>query len=55
MLYFPILHGTFPHWLPIWGGETYEFFRPVFNLADSYITTGILLIIIFFRKSLKEL
>lgn len=55
MLYFPLIHGILPKWLPIWGGEPYEFFRPVFNLADSYITTGILLIILFFRKSLKDL
>jgi signal peptidase II len=55
MFYFPIIHGHFPTWLPIWAGEDYEFFRPVFNLADSYITTGILLILLFFRRSLKEL
>jgi signal peptidase II len=55
MLYFPILHGNFPSWFPIWKGEEYEFFRPVFNIADSSITVGILLIIFFYRKSLKRL
>jgi len=55
MLYFPILRGHFPSWVPMIGTHPYEFFRPVFNLADSSITCGILLIILFFRKSLKDL
>jgi signal peptidase II len=50
MLYFPILHGHFPQWLPFWGGEDFEFFRPVFNLSDSSITVGVLSLIIFQRK-----
>jgi signal peptidase II len=55
MLYFPILRGHFPSWVPMVAGHPYEFFRPVFNLADSSITCGILLIILFFRKKLKDL
>jgi signal peptidase II len=55
MLYFPLIRGHFPSWVPIVGTHPFEFFRPVFNLADSSITVGILLIILFFRKSLKEL
>lgn len=50
MLYFPIIEGRFPSWVPIWGNEFYMFFRPVFNIADSAITIGIGLII-FFQKS----
>lgn len=46
MLYFPILEGHFPNWLPIWGGEEFQFFRPVFNVADSSITIGVILIIL---------
>lgn len=47
MFYFPILKGTFPNWLPIWGGEYFIFFRPVFNIADSSISIGVALIILF--------
>lgn len=50
MLYFPLINGTFPSWLPIWGGESFEFFRPVFNIADSSISIGVLLFVIFQKK-----
>ena len=40
MLYFPLINGTFPEWLPIWGNESFQFFRPVFNLADASIFIG---------------
>jgi signal peptidase II len=55
MLYFPIVQGRFPNWLPIWGGEDFEFFRPIFNLADSSITVGILIIIFFYRQWLRKI
>jgi len=54
MLYFPIIHGHFPQWIPLWGGEDFEFFRPVFNLSDSSITVGVLSLIIFQRKFYKS-
>lgn len=50
MLYFPILEGTYPQWFPFWGGEQFLFFRPVFNIADSSITTGVLSLILFQRS-----
>ena len=50
MFYFPILRGTFPDWLPIWGGDTFLFFRPVFNIADTSITIGVASIILFHRN-----
>ncbi len=46
MLYFPFAEGFFPDWLPIWGGESYLFFRPVFNIADVAISSGVILIIV---------
>lgn len=50
MLYFPLIEGQFPSWFPLWGGENFIFFRPVFNLADSYITIGVLMLLLFYRK-----
>jgi signal peptidase II len=50
MLYFPIVEGTFPNWVPGWGGEHFLFFRPVFNIADASITTGVLMILLFQRR-----
>ena len=50
MLWFPMIHGVFPTWLPIWGGDFFEFFSPVFNIADSAITVGVFLIIFFQKK-----
>ena len=54
MLYFPILKGTFPNWFPGWGGEPFEFFRPVFNLADAAISVGVITILIFQKTYFKE-
>lgn len=54
MFYFPIIKSQFPNWLPIWGGQNFIFFRPVFNIADSAITIGVLIIILFQRKYLQE-
>jgi signal peptidase II len=50
MFYFPILEGNYPQWIPFWGGQSYIFFRPVFNVADSAITTGVLTLLIFQRQ-----
>ena len=50
MLYFPILRGHYPDWFPFWSGQPFLFFRPIFNIADSFITTGVISIILFHRK-----
>jgi signal peptidase II len=54
MLYFPVIRGTFPDWFPVWGGEPFEFFRPIFNIADAAITTGVLSILVFQRRFFKH-
>ncbi|MBW4775825.1 lipoprotein signal peptidase [Prevotella histicola] len=50
MFYFPLFHGTFPDWCPLWGGESFIFFSPVFNFADSCISVGVFAILLAFRK-----
>jgi signal peptidase II len=54
MFYFPLMHGHFPQWMPIWGGEEYEFFRPVFNIADAAISVGVVMLILVQRKDAQR-
>ena len=54
MFYFPLLSGNYPDWIPFLGGQDFVFFRPVFNVADSSITLGILSILIFQKRFFKE-
>lgn len=55
MFYFPLIKGNWPSWSPINAGESFLFFRPVFNIADSSITVGISIILIFYRKFFNEI
>jgi signal peptidase II len=50
MFYFPILEGNYPQWLPFLGGDSFIFFRPVFNVADSAITSGVIYLLLFQRQ-----
>jgi len=50
MLYFPIIKGSFPAWFPFWGGQEFIFFRPIFNVADASITTGVAILLVFQKK-----
>jgi signal peptidase II len=54
MFYFPLIDSHFPSWFPIWGGQEFIFFRPVFNVADSSISVGIVAIFIFYRGFFDE-
>ena len=54
MLWFPLLEGNFPDWFPIWGGEHFLFFRPVFNVADTSISVGIGMIFLFQKRYFKK-
>jgi signal peptidase II len=55
MFYFPIINTHWPDWSPINAGEPFVFFRPVFNLADSSITCGVLSILLFQKRMFKDL
>lgn len=51
MLQFPIIrNAVFPSWIPFFGGDTFTFFSPIFNIADVCVTTGVALFIIFRKK-----
>ena len=54
MFYFPIVQTVMPEWVPVWGGEVFVFFRPIFNLADSAICVGVFVLLIFYRHTLSE-
>lgn len=54
MLYFPIIQTTYPTWFPFWGGERFEFFSPVFNIADASISVGLIVILLFQKRFFVE-
>jgi len=53
MFYFPLINGHFPNWFPFVGGNHFIFFRPIFNIADAAISTGVINILIFHRSFFK--
>lgn len=53
MLYFPIIHLKLPGWVPLWGGEYFDFFSPIFNIADASISIGIIAILLFQKRFFK--
>lgn len=55
MFYFPLINTRWPMWSPINAGESFIFFRPVFNVADSAITCGVLSIILFQKKMFRDI
>lgn len=55
MFYFPVINTHWPNWSPINSGESFIFFRPVFNIADSAITCGVISIILFQKRMFKDL
>ena len=55
MLYFPLVVTEYPDWFPIWGGQPFIFFSPVFNFADACISVSVVAILLFCRKELSKL
>ena len=55
MFYFPIIETDLPNWLPIWGGDHFIFFSPVFNFADACISVGVVVLLLFYRRELGEI
>ena len=54
MLYFPIIDTKFPSWVPGIGGNNFEFFSPIFNIADASISCGVITLLVFQKKFFKK-
>lgn len=54
MLYFPLIDTSWPEWMPWLGGGRFQFFRPVFNIADASITVGVISILLFYRGFFRK-
>ena len=55
LFYFPLIVTTWPDWVPYVGGNPYVFFSPIFNFADSSISVGVVLLLLFYRKEIGEI
>jgi signal peptidase II len=54
MLYFPMINSHFPSWFPFVGGEPFQFFSPIFNIADASISAGVITLFIFQKRFFKK-
>jgi signal peptidase II len=54
MLYFPIIRSHFPSWFPFVGGQDFEFFSPIFNIADASISTGVITLLVFQKRFFRK-
>ena len=54
MFSFPLFHGTFPNWFPVWGGEDFTFFSAIFNFADACISVGVVVLFLFYRNDFNN-
>ncbi len=54
MFYFPVINTRWPEWSPFRAGESLVFFRPIFNIADSAITCGVISILLFQKRMFRD-
>ena len=54
MFYFPIIDTCWPDWLPVWGGQHFVFFSPIFNFADAAVSCGVIAMILFYGRTLNN-
>ena len=54
MLYFPLFEFNWPEWMPMIGGQKFRFFNAVFNVADTAISTGVGILLVFNKKAFAE-
>ena len=54
MLYFPLIDTQWPEWIPWVGGQAFRFFEPVFNIADTAISTGVGILLVFNKKAFAK-
>jgi signal peptidase II len=54
MLYFPMIRSTYPDWIPFIGGNRFEFFSPIFNIADAAISVGVITLLIFQKRFFQK-
>ena len=54
MFYFPLCEWDWPEWLPLWGGEHFIFFQPIFNIADAALSVSVVILIIFYSSILGK-
>ena len=55
MFYFPLIETDWPQWMPLVGGDHFIFFSPVFNFADSAISVGVVLLLLFYREEISKI
>ena len=55
MFYFPLIVTNYPDWFPVWGGERFVFFSPIFNFADASISVSVVSLLLFCRTDYQHL
>jgi signal peptidase II len=49
-----MVKSHFPSWVPGVGGEEFEFFSPIFNIADASISIGVITLLLFQKRFFKK-